>query len=350
MQQDISGMKILSVDDNQDNLNSIEILTESLDLETTSFLSPIDAIEDFQKFEDKYDLIIVDFMMPKLNGIEFIKKIRLLDKDIPIIMVTAAGQDNQLHLDSLESGANDFLSKPIDYPSFCARLTNNLLLRKSHLLLKNQSKLLEYEIKLATKTIIDREHETLKILAQASIYKDSETGAHIERVAHYCKLLSKLNGENEKYQDTIFYASPFHDIGKLSIPDSILLKPGKFNDNEYEIMKTHAIAGYNLLKNSQSEYLKEGSIIALTHHEKYDGSGYPNNLKGEDIPLSGRITAVADVFDALTTERYYKKAWSFEEAIKFLIEEKNKHFDPKLIDLFVNNVDLFKEIYDDFKD
>lgn len=340
--QDISGMKVLSVDDNENNLTVIEILTESLDLETTSYLNPEEAIENFT---NEYDLIIVDYMMPNLNGIEFIEKIRLQDKEIPIIMVTASGHDRALHLNALESGANDFLSKPIDSPSFSARVTNTLLLRKSHLLLKDRSKLLEHEVNLATKTIIDREHETLKILGQAAEYKDPETGAHIERVAHYSKLLAKLHGQNEKFQDTIFYASPFHDIGKISIPDKILLKPGKLDDDEFEVMKTHGMAGYELLKDSQSEYLKAGSIIALNHHEKYDGTGYPNKLKGENIPLLGRITAIADVFDALTSQRPYKKAWSFEEASEFLQKEKAKHFDPELVDLFIDNIDLFKKIY-----
>jgi putative two-component system response regulator len=345
--QDISGMKILSVDDNQNNLTVIELLTESLDLETTSFLDPEEAINNYT---DEYDLIIVDYMMPKLNGIEFIKRIRLQDKDIPIIMITAAGNDKDLHLSALESGANDFLSKPIDAPSFKARVTNTLLLRQSHLLLKDRSKLLEHEIKLATKTIIDREHETLKILGLAAEYKDPETSAHIERVAHYSKLLAKLHGQNEKFQDTIFYASPFHDIGKISIPDKILFKPGKLDDGEFEIMKTHGVAGYKLLKHSQSEYLKAGSIIALNHHEKYDGTGYPNKLKGESIPLLGRITAVVDVFDALTSQRPYKKAWSFDDASNFLIKERSKHFDPVLVDLFIENIDLFKTIYNNFKE
>jgi len=345
--KDISGMKILSVDDNQNNLMIIEVLAENLGLEIKSFLDPKEAIEHFN---NQYDLIIVDYMMPKLNGIEFIKQIRVQDKEIPIIMITAAGNDKGLHLNALESGANDFLNKPIDVPSFKARITNTLLLRQSHILLKDKSKLLEYEVKQATQTIIDREHETLRLLGQAAEFKDPETGAHIERVAYYSKLLAKLHGQNEKFQDTIFHACPFHDIGKISIPDKILLKPGKLDDDEFEIMKTHAVAGYRLLQHSQSEYLIAGSIIALNHHEKYDGTGYPNKLKGENIPLLGRITALADVFDALTSQRPYKKAWTFEEASDFIIEQKNKHFDPVLVDLFVENIVLFREIYNNFKD
>ncbi|MDO8261442.1 MAG: HD domain-containing phosphohydrolase, partial [Candidatus Magasanikbacteria bacterium] len=146
-------------------------------------------------------------------------------------------------------------------------------------------------------------------------------------------------------QDIIFYASPFHDLGKVGISDRILLKPAKLNDEEFEIMKSHSKIGYEILKNSKSEYLKAGRIIALNHHEKYDGSGYPNGLKGEGIPVLGRITAIADVFDALTSRRPYKTAWSLDDAKEFLIEEKSRHFDPTLVDLFVENFDKVQEIY-----
>lgn len=347
MQQDIAGMKILSVDDNQNNLTIVEVLTRALHVDTKSYLHPQEALE---VFNSQFDLVLVDYMMPNINGLEFIEKIRQQDKEVPIIMITAAGDDKQLHVNALQAGANDFLTKPIDAASFQARITNTLMLRRSHLLLQDKAKLLESEVRKITQTIIDREHETLQILGQAAEYKDPETGAHIERVAHYSKTLAKLHGESEQFQDTIFYASPFHDIGKISIADKILLKPGKLDEDEFETMKTHAMLGYKLLKNSQSAYLKAGSIIALNHHEKYDGTGYPNGLKGENIPLLGRITAIADVFDALTSQRPYKKAWSFEEATTFLQEEKNRHFDPVLVDLFIEHLEEFKKIYSQFKD
>ena len=175
------------------------------------------------------------------------------------------------------------------------------------------------------------------MLGKASEYKDPETNAHTKRVSHYCKLLASAYGLNEELQDIIFYASAFHDIGKIGIPDSILLKPGKLDDDEFAIMKQHASIGYEILKGSKSKYLKAGGVIAYNHHEKYDGTGYPNGLKGENIPIFGRITAIADVFDALTSIRPYKKAWSVDEAFNLLIEEKNRHFDPILVDLFIKN-------------
>ncbi len=341
----IDGMRILSVDDNHNNLSIIEVFAKSLNLEIDSFLNPLDALD---ALNSSHDLIVVDYMMPELNGLEFIRKVREHDEDIPIIMLTAVGDDMVLQVKALEFGANDFLSKPINSGSFRARISNMLKLRQSQLLLQDKALLLQNEVNSATKMLIDREHETLNILGKTAEFKDPETGAHVARVAHYSKTLAALSGQSEKFQDTIFYASPFHDIGKVGIPDKILLKPGRLEADEFEIMKTHSTIGYKILKNSQSEYLKAGGIIAFNHHEKYDGSGYPNGLKGENIPLLGRITAIADVFDALTSQRPYKKAWSFEDACSLLIEEKGKHFDPVLVDLFIENVEQFKAIYNKF--
>mgnify|MGYP003571688554 CR=1 FL=1 len=341
----IAGMRILSIDDNHNNLSIIEVFAKSLKLEIDSFLNPIEALDSLNT---THDLIIVDYMMPELNGLEFIKQVRKLDSDIPIIMLTAVGDDMVLQVKALEFGANDFLSKPLNSGSFRARISNMLKLRQSQLLLKDKALLLQNEVNAATKMLVDREHETLNILGKTAEYKDPETGAHIARVAHYSKTLACLSGQSEKFQDTIFHASPFHDIGKIGIPDKILLKPARLDADEFEIMKTHSTIGYTILKNSHSAYLKAGGIIAFNHHEKYDGTGYPSGLKGESIPILGRITAIADVFDALTSQRPYKKAWSFEDACSLLIEEKGKHFDPVLIDLFIDNVDQFKTIYDKF--
>lgn len=343
----IDGMRILSVDDNHNNLSIIEIFAKSLNLEIDSFLNPLEALE---ALNDTHDLIVVDYMMPELNGLDFIKKVRETNKDIPIVMLTAVGDDMVLQVKALEFGANDFLAKPINSGSFRARISNMLKLRMSQLLLQDKALLLQNEVNEATKQLINREQETLNILGKTAEFKDPETGAHVARVAHYSKTLAALSGQSEKFQDTIFYASPFHDIGKVGIPDKILLKPGRLDKEEFEVMKTHSTIGYKILKNSQSEYLKAGGIIAFNHHEKYDGTGYPSGLKGESIPLLGRITAIADVFDALTSHRPYKKAWSFEDATRLLIEEKGKHFDPVLVDLFVDNIEQFKTIYSQFKE
>jgi response regulator RpfG family c-di-GMP phosphodiesterase len=344
----VENMRIISIDDNKTNLLIIESYAKILNLEIESFLNPKEALE--ASFEKEYDLVIVDYMMPEINGLEFIQSFRQNNQSTPIIMLTAVGDDMNLQIKALEYGANDFLSKPINAPAFKARIINMLKLRKSQLLLQDKALLLQDEVKLATIRLKESEYETLQMLGKTAEFKDPETNAHTQRVAYYCKLLARAYGLDENLQDIIFYASPFHDLGKIGIPDNILLKPGKLDDDEFSIMKNHAKIGYEILKGSKSKYLKAGGVIAYNHHEKYDGTGYPNGLKGESIPIFGRITAVADVFDALTSSRPYKKAWSLEEAFDFLIEEKSVHFDPKLVDLFLENKNEVINIHNKFKE
>ena len=342
----IENMKIISIDDNKTNLLIIESYAKNLSLQIDSFLEPKEALVASSNIE--YDLVIVDYMMPEINGLEFIQEFRKNNPEIPIIMLTAVGDDMQLQIKALEYGANDFLSKPINAPAFKARIINMLKLRKSQLLLKDKAMLLQEEVDKATFRLKESEHETLQMLGKTAEYKDPETNAHTQRVSHYCKILARAYGLDENLQDIIFYASPFHDLGKIGIPDRILLKPGKLDADEYEIMKKHSQIGYEILKGSKSKYLKAGGVIAYNHHEKYDGTGYPNGLRGENIPIFGRITAIADVFDALTSIRPYKKAWSVDEAFNLLIEEKNRHFDPILVDLFIKNKEDVMNIHNKF--
>ncbi|SKB74396.1 PAS domain S-box protein [Malaciobacter marinus] len=200
------------------------------------------------------------------------------------------------------------------------------------------------------KEVEKTQREIIYTLGDVGEYRSQETGQHVKRVAEYSKLLAKKTGLSEIEIDEIFTASPMHDIGKVGIPDSILNKPGKLDDKEWEIMKTHAQIGYEILKNSQRPMLKAAAIVSYTHHEKWDGSGYPNALRGEDIHIYGRITAIADVFDALGSDRTYKKAWPLENILNLFNEQKGKHFDPNLIDLFMDNLDEFLEIKDRLKD
>lgn len=336
-------MNIVSIDDSENNLFLIEAICENHGLvNITSFTNPVEALSFV--LENSIDLIIVDYMMPELNGLDFIKEYRKNNQYVPIIMVTAAN-DEDIHGDALSSGANDFLGKPINVASFKARVTNQLKLYRNTLLLEDRAKLLEDEVEKATSRLADKEHETLNILAKTAEFKDPETASHVARVAYYSKMLAREYGLDEKVQDLIFHASPFHDLGKVGIPDRILLKPGRLDEEEFDLMKTHSTIGYEILKNSKSDYLQIGAIISISHHEKFDGSGYPSGLKGEDISIFGRIVAVADVFDALTSHRPYKKAWSFDDAISFLVDQKEKHFDPALVDFFVNNLTEVKEIF-----
>ena len=265
-------------------------------------------------------------------------------------MVTA-NYDVQVRHDALEIGVNDFLNKPYDKTEFKARSKNMLDLRQ-------YQKNLEEKVRKATEVIRLREQETVFCLARAAEYRDPETGAHIDRMAQYSRLIARNLGLTEELQDLLLLAAPMHDIGKVATPDAILLKPGKLTEDEFFIMKQHAEIGYKVLNTGSSNspllgvsaLLKEAAEIAYTHHEKYDGSGYPRGLKGADIPLFGRIVAVADVFDALTSERPYKKAWSIEQSSQLLRDGTGSHFDPACVSAFFTNFDEILAIKNKFAD
>jgi response regulator RpfG family c-di-GMP phosphodiesterase len=209
----------------------------------------------------------------------------------------------------------------------------------------NQVKEHAYREALARKQVVHREYETLFVLARAAEYKDPETGAHISRVGYYSRMLARSIGANPQVQTLIFYASPMHDIGKLGIPDSILLKPQSLTAEEFEIIKTHTTIAGEILKDTRSPYLKAGAAIALTHHERFDGTGYPRGFKGKEIPLFGRIIGLVDTFDALTSRRPYKEAWELERAFEQLERERGAHFDPYLVEIFLQNADEVRSIY-----
>ena len=341
----INGMKILSIDDNIKDLSIIEDYAGTLSLEIDSFQDPKKALLSTESIE--YDVVVVNHKIPQLNGLDFIKTFRINNSDTPVIMLS---DDVTLQEKALRLGAHDFLSKPVNALLFQARIFNALKLKKAQALLKDETLLFKNEIQEAKTAVEENEQEALYILGKAVEYKDRKTGAHTQRVAHYCQVLAKAAGLNEKVQDVVFHASQLHDLGNVGISDDILLKEGKLDEDEYAVMKTHARIGYDMLKYSQSGYLKAAAVICYSHHERYDGSGYPIGLSGETIPILGRIVAIADVFDALTQERPYKKAWTVEDACQLLIEEKEKHFDPNLVDLFIENMNQIKSIQNQFMD
>jgi putative two-component system response regulator len=250
-------------------------------------------------------------------------------------MITANDQ-KQIRYRALDLGANDFLTKPVDKVEFLARCKNMLTLNDARKKLADQASWLASEVRKATSEILARERETVIRLCRAAEYRDPETGAHILRMAHFSQLIAKGMGLSQEDQELLLEAAPLHDIGKVGIADKILLKPGKLDADEFEIMKQHAIFGHDLLNGSSSIVLQAGAAIAKGHHEKFDGSGYPNGLKGTDIPVFSRIVAVADVFDALTSERPYKKAWELEAAVDFLNNGAGSHFDPACVQAFLN--------------
>jgi len=340
--------KIVSIDDNKLNLMLIESMLESMNLEIRSFTDPSHAL-DYIKISHP-DLILTDYMMPEMDGIALIKRVRETEPDVPIVMITAVDDDDSIKLSALNAGASDFLYKPLKLYEFQVRVKNLLSLRKNQLLLKDRAALLQREVETATLKIRMREFETLTIIGRASEYKDTETGNHIKRVAHYSKALSEHIGMDSEFTDALFFSAPLHDIGKLGIPDSILLKPGKLDEQEFSVMKEHTTIGYKILADSEGKYLKFGADIALSHHERWDGRGYPNRLSGDNIPICGRIVAVSDVFDALLSKRPYKQKWEYDDARRFIQENGGIMFDPQLVDAFDKLKEVFLDIMHSYDD
>lgn len=342
--------QVLIVDDTEINLILFGALVRKIDnCESKTFLSPTEGLAWAQANDP--DLIIVDYMMPDLDGIEFIRLLRETPgkEGIPILMITANDQ-KPVRYRALEVGATDFLTKPVDKVEFLARANNMLALSDVRKKLSDRAVWLAEEVHKATVEIVQRERETVIRLSKAAEYRDPETGAHILRMAHYSELIAKSLGLSVADQVLLLEAAPMHDIGKVGIADGILLKPGRLTPEEMEIMKQHAMIGYDILKGSSSKVLQAGADIARAHHEKFDGTGYPNALKGNEIPIFSRIVAVADVFDALTSERPYKKAWSLDQAAEHIKANVGTHFDPACVDAFFLQWDCVLEIRDRFTD
>ncbi len=342
--------KVLIIDDSEINLTLIRALVIKLgECEPVLFDNPVKALEWCRSNEP--DLVIVDYMMPEMDGLRFIAGFRALHgrTEIPVLMITANDQKD-VRYEALLGGANDFLTKPIDRIEFSARVRNMLALRTGQKFLADRAAHLANEVAERTREIRDRERELIYRISRAAEFRDPETGAHIQRMAHYSEIIARGLDLDAATCNLILRAAPMHDVGKIGIRDHILLKPGRLTPQEFEIMKQHATLGYELLKDSGSEILQAGAEIALAHHEKYDGSGYPRGLKGSAIPLFGRIVAVADVFDALTSERPYKKAWSLDDAMRFLEDGRGSHFDPLCVEAFLAGWEDVLEVRQRFRD
>lgn len=334
------------VDDEPINVMLLEEIAKEMGHNPISFYVPKEALEWAKT--NTVDLILVDFNMPLMNGLDLLKEIRGFHPDIMSIMITA-NIDNTLKLEALESGVNDFLTKPISTAEFQLRLRNMIAIQNALKTQKEFAKQLSVEVEKATKGLKKSQFEALEVLSRTAEFKDPETGSHIARVSHYSKMLGEAYGLDANEQEILFYAAPLHDIGKVGIEDAVLLKSGKLTDEEFDRMKLHSTIGSNILKNSTNPYLIAGAIVAESHHEKYNGKGYPSGLASDEIHVYARIVAIADVFDALTSIRPYKRAWSFEEAIELIVKEKGEHFDPHLVDLFIQNIDRVRDIYQKFE-
>lgn len=341
-------VQVLIVDDIAENIQiAMNYLKE--DSYTMSFAdNGHDAIKLAK--ENHYDLILLDIMMPDIDGFEVCKKIKTESRSCatPIIFLTAKSDIDSISK-GFEVGCVDYIMKPFHAEELLARAKSHIMLYRSQRLLKQENIELAIKNQLQSQRLLEEmdleQREIIYMLMEVMESTSDETGSHIKRVAkiskHLAKLVSSLTEEDEKI---LFYASPMHDIGKIAIPKEILHKPGKLTDDEFVIMKTHTTKGANFLKKSKRKLLKAAAIIAEQHHEKWDGSGYPLKLKGESIHIYGRIVALADVFDALTHKRTYKKEWSVEEAVDYLISQSGKQFDPQLINLFMENLEDFKKI------
>ncbi len=332
-------MDVVIVDDVDINLMLLNRLMDQVGgCRVHSFLLPVQALEFCQTTVP--DLLLVDYLMPVLNGISLVRQFRAIPgrEDIPVLMVTAS-DERAVRVQALEAGANDFLSKPLDRTEFFARTRNMLALRRSQTRLADRAQWLQEEVAKATAELRLRDSETIACISRIAEYRDPETGLHTQRMAHYSRLIAQHLGLPADAQQLLFDAAPLHDAGKVGIPDSILLKPGKLTPEEFETMKTHSSIGHQALVVGHSQLMQMAATIAISHHEKFDGSGYPAGLVGEAIPLAGRIVAVADVFDALTSARPYKPAWPVERALQLLRDGAGSHFDPACVQAFMAQLD-----------
>lgn len=466
---------IVNINDNDMNLLLIESYLTNIDAVFMNFTDSLKALDYLQN--NPVDMVIVDYRMPKMDGITLAKKIKKIDSEIPVLMITENSAENTIHVAALKEGVDDFITKPITKSILLNRVQNFMKLRKAMIRLSRQEKLLQKQIEKATtdlqKNIMDlqiaqkitnlgswkwniltgefecsdetyrifglepqsiqptyetflgylhaedtlkvqqaidysiynktfydlryrivisgeikyvhgrgsvyyndkdeplymvgtiynitetteayqelekKEHEILQLLSRTAEYKNEERSNHVKRISNYAVYIAKQLNLSKNEQEILRFAAPLHDIGKVGTPDHILLKPGQLNEAEMKIIRDHTTLGGEILEDYRSTYLQAGHVIALSHHEKFDGSGYPFGLKGNDIPLYGRIVAIADVFDALTSNRPYKTAWSFEAAMDFMKSNAGNHFDPELIELFTRNVDEVYAIYSEYED
>ena len=343
-ESDIQKAKILIVEDDKISIRMLEnILRKAGYSNLRSLMDPREARSTYQEFLP--DIILLDFNMPHLNGFQVMEELKTVETEnyLPILMITEE-ESPQIRLKALESGAKDFLNKPYERVEVLLRIHNMLEVRMLQNEVRDQNKMLEAKVKKRTRELYDTRLDVIHRLARAAEFRDQETGMHIIRMSKYCEALAKEIGMSDLQRELLLAASPLHDIGKIAIPDSILLKPGKLDPQEWELMKTHTTVGSELLSGSRSAFMKTAAHIALTHHEKWNGAGYPQGLKENQIPLVGRICGLCDVFDALTSSRPYKEAWSFEEAVEEIKKEKAKHFDPALLESFLNILPEIKRI------
>ncbi len=333
-----SPVKIVIVDDQTSARTMLRHILEDIgpELEVFDFGDSEEALRWTES--NRPDLLLLDYRMPSIDGLEFARRFRrpLTNRDVPIVLVTVVG-DEPIRQAALDAGVIDFLVKPVRPRELRARCRNLLQLRQQSESIKQRALSLEQRLLSSMHEVEERERETLSRLARAIEYRDSGTSAYLERMSHVASLIAEGLGMSEDEVRLIELAAPLHDIGKIAIPDEVLMKPGPLDEQQLSIMRRHPRIGHELLNGSQNRFIQAGAIIALRHHERYDGSGYPDGLSGTDIPIEARIVAVADVFDALISPRPYKGAWTVDSALDYIIEQSGKLFDPQCVQALTNN-------------
>ena len=340
-----NSVKIVIVDDQTSARTMLRHILEDIspELEVFDFGDSEEALRWSEN--NRPDLLLLDYRMPAIDGLEFARRFRrsLSNRDVPIVLVTVVGAE-PIRQAALDAGVIDFLVKPVRPRELRARCRNLLQLRQQSESIKQRALSLEQRLLSSMHEVEERERETLSRLARAIEYRDIGTSAYLERMAHIAGLIAEGLGMSEDEVRLIELAAPLHDMGKIAIPDDVLLKPGPLDEHQLAIMRRHPKIGHELLSGSQNRFIQAGATIALRHHERYDGSGYPDGLSGADIPIEARIVAVADVFDALISPRPYKAPWSFDNALDFLIEQSGKLFDPQCVQALVQNRPRLEDI------
>jgi len=347
---DILRGKVLIVDDQQANVALLErILRGAGYLDITSTTNPAEVCEVHRK--NHYDLILLDLQMPGMDGFQVMEKLKEVETDgyLPVLVITAQ-PDRKLR--ALQAGAKDFVGKPFELAEALARVRNMLEVRLLHKALRGYNDALEQRVRERTFDLHESYVETIFAMTRAAEYKDEDTGAHVQRISYYSRTLATILGMDAEFIDRIFVAGPMHDIGKIGIPDHVLPKPGGLTPDEWTVMKGHTTMGAKILGNSKSPYLEMGAEIALNHHERWDGGGYPNGKQWEAIPLSARIMNIGDIYDALRSKRPYKPAFDHAQTLDIITHGDGRtqpeHFDPVIFAAFRANHQTFCDIYETY--
>jgi putative two-component system response regulator len=328
-----SQSTLLIVDDVPANLRVLVSYLKNFNFKVRVAQDGVDALEQVNIAPP--DLILLDVMMPRLNGLEVCRRLKAdaKTKEIPVIFMSAL-DDTFDKIAGFEAGSVDYITKPFQHEEVLARITTHLTIKNLQEEIKQQNALLEQRVQERTKELEETRLHVIRSLGKAAEYRDNETGMHVVRISKYVGILAEALQLDTLQKEIMINAAPMHDVGKIGIPDHILLKRGRLSPDEWDIMRTHTTIGEKILSGSNSELLQTAALLARTHHERWDGTGYPLGIKGEEIPLISRIVAICDVFDALLSRRPYKEPWSVQETVKYILEESGKHFDPMIVKLF----------------